>query len=164
MAKPGISPSMRTSPARSVSGTSSRPRTATSSGSGRAEPRTVDEVPVGRLCLDGEILLGPGEEAIPQRRRLSFTGSVSVALALSDKGEIVSEPDVKMAGLPARTRDGRLMDDLIADAALAVLESLARPRRRDPDLVETAVERGVRAAVNAVWGKKPVCHVIVLVV
>ena len=56
------------------------------------------------------------------------------------------------------------MEDLVADAALRVLESLAKPKRRDPDLVEQAVERGVRAAVNSVWGKKPTCHVIVLVV
>jgi ribonuclease J len=85
-------------------------------------------------------------------------------MALSDKGDIVSEPDVKFAGLPLRTTDGRNMDDVIADAALLVLESLPKPKRRDPDAVEIAVERAVRSAVNAVWGKKPVCHVIVLVV
>ena len=131
---------------------------------GPGEPRKVDEVPVGRLCLDGEILLRSDAETVPQRRRLSFTGSISVALALSDKGEIVAEPDVKMSGLPLRAGDGRAMEDIVADAALEVLEGLARPKRRDPDLVETAIERGVRSAVNAVWGKKPVCQVIVLVV
>src|SRR5207249_2216569 len=109
-------------------------------------------------------LVHASEETVPQRRRLSWSGTVSVALALSDKGEIVSEPDVKAAGLPVRARDGRDMEDLIADAALAVLESLPRAKRRDPDVVEIAIERGVRSTVNGVWGKKPVCHVIVLVV
>jgi ribonuclease J len=85
-------------------------------------------------------------------------------MALSEKGEIAAEPDVKFSGLPLRTADGRAMDDIIADAALEIVEDLSKPKRRDPDAVETAVERGVRAAVNAVWGKKPVCHVIVLVV
>jgi ribonuclease J len=131
---------------------------------GPGTPGVVDEVPTGRIGLDGEILIDIGEEAVPQRRRLSYSGAVSVALALSDSGEIVSDPDVKLAGLPSTTRDGRSMDDLVADAALEVLESLPKQRRRDPDLVETAVERGVRAAVNGVWGKKPTCHVIVLVV
>src|SRR4051794_26335248 len=131
-------------------------------GPGRAEQ--IDEVPVGRIGLDGEILVALAEDTVPQRRRLSFAGAVTVAMALSDKGEIVAEPDVKMSGLPLRTRDGRDMEDLIAEAALEVLESLSKPKRRDPDVVEGAVERGVRAAVNAVWGKKPTCHVIVLVV
>jgi ribonuclease J len=124
----------------------------------------VDEAPIGRLGVDGEILIDLAEPTVQQRRRLSFAGSIAVAIALSDKGEIVAEPDVKAAGLPARTADGRDMEDLIADAALEVLESLAKPKRRDPDLVEQAVERGVRAAVNSVWGKKPTCQVIVLVV
>jgi ribonuclease J len=128
------------------------------------DTRVVDEAQTGRLCLDGDILINAADETIPQRRRMSWAGAVTVALALSDKGEIVSEPDVKFSGLPLRTTDGRAMDDVIADAALLVLEGLPKPKRRDPDAVETAVERAVRSAVNAVWGKKPVCHVIVLVV
>ncbi|WP_448952567.1 ribonuclease J [Labrys neptuniae] len=128
------------------------------------DTKVVDEAPTGRLCLDGDILINATEETIPQRRRLSWSGAVSVALALSEKGEIVNEPDVKFSGLPLRSSDGRLMDDVIADAALLVIESLPKPKRRDPDAVELAVERAVRSAVNGVWGKKPVCHVIVLVV
>jgi ribonuclease J len=124
----------------------------------------VDEAPIGRFGVDGEILIDLAEPTVQQRRRLSFAGSIAIAIALSDKGEIVAEPDVKAAGLPARAADGRDMEDLIADAALEVLEGLAKPKRRDPDLVEQAVERGVRAAVNSVWGKKPTCQVIVLVV
>ncbi|MDQ0393816.1 ribonuclease J [Labrys monachus] len=128
------------------------------------DAKVVDEAPTGRLLIDGDILINAADETVPQRRRLSWSGSVSIALALSEKGEIVSEPDVKFAGLPMRTADGRSMDDVIADAALLVLESLNKTKRRDPDAVEVAVERAVRSAVNAVWGKKPVCHVIVLVV
>ena len=128
------------------------------------DTRVVDEAPTGRICLDGDVLINASEETIPQRRRLSWSGAVSVALALSEKGEIVNEPDVKFSGLPVRVGDGRLMDDVIADAALLVIDSLPKPKRRDPDAVELAVERAVRSAVNAVWGKKPVCHVIVLVV
>ncbi|MGN8114064.1 ribonuclease J [Labrys sp. 22185] len=128
------------------------------------DTKVVDEAPTGRICLDGDVLINASEETIPQRRRLSWSGAVSVALALSEKGEIVNEPDVKFSGLPVRVGDGRLMDDVIADAALLVIDSLPKPKRRDPDAVELAVERAVRSAVNAVWGKKPVCHVIVLVV
>jgi ribonuclease J len=131
---------------------------------GPGQPGRIDEVPIGRIGLDGEILVDLQDVTVPQRRRLSFSGAVSVCLALSDKGEIVSEPDVKIAGLPLRSAEGEDMEDLVADAALEVLEGLARQKRRDPDAVETAIERGVRAAVNAVWGKKPTCHVIVLVV
>jgi len=128
------------------------------------DSKVVDEAPTGKIYLDGDILIKGSDDTVAQRKRLSWSGSISIAMALSDKGEIVSEPDVKFTGMPLLTRDGRHMDDVIADAALLVLENLSRPKRRDPDAVETAVERAVRSAVNAVWGKKPVCHVIVLVV
>jgi len=82
-----------------------------------------------------------------------------------------TELSVRLAALDQITQIGAarigpdgFREELVADAALQVVESLPRPKRRDPDLVEVAVERGVRAAVNTVWGKKPTCHVIVLVV
>jgi ribonuclease J len=39
---------------------------------------------------------------------------------------------------------------------------LPKARRSDPDAVTQAIERSVRGAVNAVWGKRPVCHVLVV--
>jgi len=39
---------------------------------------------------------------------------------------------------------------------------LPKAKRRDPEAVENAVHRAVRAAVNQEWGKKPACHVLVI--
>jgi ribonuclease J len=43
-------------------------------------------------------------------------------------------------------------------------ETMPRPRRRDPDAVAEAVRRGLRGAIAAQWGKKPMCHVQILIV
>ena len=50
------------------------------------------------------------------------------------------------------------------DAVEQTLESLPKPRRRDPDAVAEAIRRGVRGAIAERWNKKPICHVHVLVV
>jgi ribonuclease J len=42
------------------------------------------------------------------------------------------------------------------------VDGLSRQKRRDTQLVENAVDRAVRSAVNQVWGKKPACHVMVI--
>jgi ribonuclease J len=131
---------------------------------GPGVPGVIDEAPVGRMCLDGQILVGAEDDTIAQRRKLQWSGVVTIALAVSDKGEIVSDPDVKVAGLPSVLANGDDMVDFIAETALEILEGLSKPKRRDPDVIEGAVERGVRSALNGVWGKKPVCHVIVLVI
>ena len=39
------------------------------------------------------------------------------------------------------------MHEIAYDAALEAFESLPKPRRRDPQAVEEAVKRGVRAAI-----------------
>ncbi len=122
----------------------------------------VDKVSVGRRYKDGEILLPAGAECVAQRRRLAVSGIVSVAMALSDKGDIVGDPDVMIAGLPESTRDGAGFDAIVDAAIFETLDSLPRAKRRDADFVSTAIERAVRNSVNAVWGKRPTVHVLVV--
>jgi len=116
----------------------------------------------GRRLKDGAILLPADQESVGQRRRLAFAGVVSVALALTPKGEMAGDPDVMIAGLPERTREGAAIDALIDDAIFEAFEGLPPGKRRDPDVVSTAIERAVRNSVNAVWGKKPQVHVLVV--
>ena len=122
----------------------------------------IDRVTVGRRYKDGDILLPAGAECVAERKRLSITGVVSVAIALSDKGDLVGDPDVMIAGIPARTRDGAGFDAIVDAAIFETVESLPRAKRRDADFVSGAVERAVRNSVNAVWGKRPTVHVLVV--
>jgi ribonuclease J len=127
-------------------------------------PGLIDEVPAGRIYKDGTLLVAADERTIADRRRLSFSGTVSVALALTDKGDLVDDPSLDLMGIPERDREGRLLAEAVNDAVLETLDSLPRGRRRDPDAVAEAVRRAVRAAVAERWGKKPMCHVHVLTV
>ena len=122
----------------------------------------VDQVAHGQRFKDGSILLASGEECVGERRKLAFAGVVSIALALSPKGGMVGDPDVMIAGLPVRTRDGAAIDALIDTAIFETFEGLPPGKRRDADFVSGAIERAVRNAVNGVWGKKPVVHVLVV--
>jgi ribonuclease J len=124
----------------------------------------IDEVPAARLYKDGALLISAEGRTVADRRRLSFSGTVSVALALTDKGDLVDDPSLDLMGIPERDREGRLLAEAVNDAVLETLDSLPRGRRRDPDAVAEAVRRAVRAAVAERWGKKPMCHVHVLTV
>jgi ribonuclease J len=126
------------------------------------EPGVIDEVPHGRLYKDGEIVLAPDGEAVRQRRGLGFAGVISVGVALTSKGDVVGDPDVAVAGIPARTRDGKAMDALIDRAIFETLDSLPRAVRRDADAAASAIERAVKNTVRAVWGKRPTVHVLIM--
>jgi ribonuclease J len=122
----------------------------------------IDEVPAGRIYKDGRLLVDAQARTVADRKRLSFAGSVSVALALTEKGELVDDPSYDLLGIPERDREGVAMHEIVHDAVLDTFDSLPRAKKRDPDAVAEAVRRGVRAAVNDRWGKKPLCHVHVL--
>lgn len=125
-------------------------------------PAIIDQVAHGRLLQDGNVLLPADDAAIRDRRKLSFAGVISIAIAVTSKGDMAGDPDVQTSGIPARAGDGRALDKIIDDAVFATFESMPRTRRRDPDTLVNAMERGVRAAVNAAWGKRPQVHVLVI--
>ncbi len=124
----------------------------------------IDEIPSGRLYKDGSLLVDAEARTVASRRRLSFSGLISVALALSEKGTLVADPEIELFGVPERDAAGASMSDIARHAVEQAFESLPRPQRRDPDSVGEAVRRAARSAIAERWNKKPICHVHVLVV
>jgi len=128
------------------------------------DARVVDEVPSGRIYKDGTLLVQADARTVADRRRLSFAGAISIALALTEEGRLADEPSYDLIGVPEHDRDGGFMHEVVRDTVLGTFESLPRGKRRDPDTVAEAIRRAVRAAVVERWGKKPMCHVHVLAV
>jgi ribonuclease J len=124
--------------------------------------QVIDQVAAGRVYQDGDLYVHEESRTVAERRKLSFAGIVSVAIAMSGRGDIVGDPWVDMTGLPEEYEPKKSMHDLVADAVDDAITSLPKARRRDPAALEQAIERSVRGAVNNVWGKKPLCHVLIL--
>ena len=122
----------------------------------------VDEVPSGRLYKDGSLLIEAESRTVAARRRLSFAGVVSVALALSERGTLAADPEIELIGIPDADAKGRAMAEIARDAVEQAFETMPKPRRRDPDEVAEAIRRAVRSAIAERWNKKPICHVHVL--
>jgi len=122
----------------------------------------VDQVQHGRLAKDGHVVIPSNDVAIAARTKLAFAGIISIAVAFTARGEVSGDPDVLMSGLPTRTRDGKPMDVTVDDAIFQTIDNLGRGKRRDPEAAANAIERSVRGAVGAAWGKKPLVHVLIL--
>jgi ribonuclease J len=119
-------------------------------------------VPSGRLYKDGSILINAEAKTVAARRRLSFSGIVTIALALSEKGTLAADPEIELIGIPETDAGGASMNEIARDAVEEAFESMPKPRRRDADAVAEAVRRAVRGAIAQRWNKKPICHVHVL--
>jgi ribonuclease J len=127
-------------------------------------PGIIDKLPAGRVYKDGVVLVNAESRTIADRRRLSFVGMVTVALAVTEKGVLAADPEVELLGIPELGKTGLLLADVALDAVHDTVESLPKPKRRDPDALAEAVRRAVRSALAEQWGKKPICYVHVLTV
>jgi ribonuclease J len=122
----------------------------------------LDSVPHGRFYRDGRLLVPHEASGVAERRRLSFAGVVSVAIVLSDSGDVLEDPTIGLSGLPEADAEGEAFRAIVEGAVDEALDSLSKPKRRDAEAVREAVRRGVRADVDAAWGKKPqtIVHVV----
>jgi ribonuclease J len=128
---------------------------------GRAE--IIDEVPAGRLYVDGGMVTPENGEALRERRHAAFNGVLTIAVALDRKGRIASGPQVRALGLPGE--DGyelaEAIDDLAQEAERA-LKRLSGPDRDDDAAVEQALSRAVKKAAYRIWERRPVVETTVL--
>ena len=125
--------------------------------------RIVDEAPWGQLHLDGNFIVRADAPSMRERRKMSWSGVVSVAMAIDSRGRIVSGPDIRTVGLPEEP--GTDLEDFLdelADAAEAAFGRLNGKARTDEDAVEDAVRMAVRREANRIWGRKPVVEAMVL--
>ncbi|MCB1504756.1 MAG: ribonuclease J [Hyphomicrobiaceae bacterium] len=124
----------------------------------------IDDVPVGRLFRDGRLIVSSIEGPVRDRRRLAIAGICVVALVMSDRGEVLADPEIVLDGVPEKDADGEEMYDVVADAVDGALDSMPQKRRKDVETVREAVRRAARAAIGSAWGKKPVCKVLISVI
>jgi ribonuclease J len=125
------------------------------------DPVVSGQVQAGRLVKDGDILT-EATGAVQERRKLSFAGIVTVALAIDERGQVVADPEIETTGIPDKAADGEDIAEIALDAVESALTTLPKAKRRDPDAIQEAVRRSVRAAIADVWDKKPICQVFVL--
>jgi len=122
----------------------------------------IDEVPAGRLYLDGRILYAEGSGAIRSRLRMAEAGLVAIAVAIDDRGEIVAPSEIRLVGAPPRTRSGDSLIELLEDEVEDALDAMPKGRLKDDEQVEKAVRRAARSALGSAWGKKPDIEVMIL--
>jgi ribonuclease J len=123
----------------------------------------VDEVPNGRLYVDGGMLVTEKGEALRERRHASTNGILVVSFAMDRRGKIASDIDVRAIGLPGDevTPLGEALDDL-AERVEQVVGSLKGEARDDDMVVEQAVARVLKKASQQIWDRRPIVETVIL--
>ena len=119
-------------------------------------PKKIDEVRVGQLVLDGDVILPADGATINERRRIGYSGLITVAVAVDSKGQLAGPPLICPFGVPVEED----RDDFIADATDAA--SRAYSPGGDEARTREAVRLAVRRCATLWTGKKPLVDVTLL--
>ena len=120
------------------------------------EPEKLDEVRVGRLVLDGDVILPADGATVNERRRMGYGGLITVAVPVGENGELAGKPLIRPFGIPVEED----RDDFIADATDAATRAFSP--RGDEDKMRESVRLAVRRCATLWTGKKPLVEVMIL--
>jgi ribonuclease J len=120
------------------------------------DPRKIDDVRVGRLVLDGDVILPADGATVNERRKIGYGGVISVALPVGDDGKLAGTPMIRPIGVPVEEDRA----DFIADATDAATRAYSPGG--DEEKTREAVRLAVRRCATLWTGKKPVVEVMLL--
>jgi ribonuclease J len=120
------------------------------------DPVKIDEARVGRLVLDGDVILRADGSTINERRRIGYGGLITVALPLGEGGRLAGLPLIRPFGIPVEED----RDDFIADATDAAARAFNADN--DDEQMREAVRLAVRRCATLWTGKKPLVEVMLL--
>lgn len=123
----------------------------------------IDEVPAGRLYIDGGVMTPENSEELRERRHAASNGVLWVSLAIDKRGKLHIPPQVRSLGLPGDEDYpvSEAMADLSKDATTAV-QKLGPEAREDDRAVEQAIARVLKRASQRIWDRRPVVETTVL--
>jgi ribonuclease J len=119
------------------------------------EPGKVDEVRVGQLVLDGDVILPADGATVNERRKIGYGGLIAVALPVGSDGKLAGPPLIRPFGVPVEED----REDFIADATDAAVRAYGPG---DEEQVREAVRLAVRRCATVWTGKKPLVEVMLL--
>lgn len=120
-------------------------------------PAKIGHATVGRLVLDGDVILPADGATMGERRRIALYGQMSVAVAIDRKGKLLGAPQIRIQGVPVEED----RDDLIDAAADAAVEAVKKDWR-DREKLRESLRLAVRRVAVRFTGKKPVVDVLLI--
>jgi ribonuclease J len=122
-----------------------------------AGPEKIGDERVGRLILDGDVILNAGGSTMNERRKISLAGIISVAVALDADDRPLAQAQIAMQGIPVEEDREAFLAEACEAAAAA-----ARKNSGNEDKLKEAVRLAVRRCATDWTGKKPVVDVLIV--
>lgn len=121
-----------------------------------ATPQVVDHVETGLLAVEPGRIINAGHQAILQRRKLQYSGTVHATLVMNARGSLVADPQISTVGLvdPEAEEGQKFEDDIISEIE-DILADMTREELYDDEFVSEEMRIGIRRFVQHRLSIKP---------
>jgi ribonuclease J len=119
-------------------------------------PKKIGDARIGRLVLDGDVILSADGTTIGERRKMGVNGLITVALAIDGRGQLAGDPLIRPFGIPVEEDRADFLADATDSAARAFAPGVPEEKMRE------AVRLAVRRCATLWTGKKPMVDVTVM--
>ena len=117
----------------------------------------IEQVPSGRMALEGGRVVPLDGELVRGRVRALFNGTATITIVIDKVGNIMGDPILTTSGL-LEPDDFDVEDDVLDEAELAI-ERLSKKDLRKDDIVSEAVRIAVRRYFRNTFDKNAVTSV-----
>ncbi|NQY83145.1 MAG: ribonuclease J [Alphaproteobacteria bacterium] len=126
--------------------------------SSAGDAEIADAFDAGKLAMDGNRYIRSDSRIIVERRKIAFDGVLSIALAVDELGDLVSEPELSALGLLEEE------DEIGYDQLYDALEKACRVFQGHGPLNKhcESVEKAMRQQAHKLLGKRPWVQVLIV--
>lgn len=119
-------------------------------------PEVLDHIEAGLLAVEPGRILAADHDAINQRRKLQFSGTIHITLVMNAKGDLMDRPRISTVGLVDNEgEEGRRFDADVAREIDDILADLTREELRDDKFISEEIRIGTRRFVDHLLRIKP---------
>lgn len=119
-------------------------------------PEIVSHERVGRLVLDGDVILPADGTTMNERRRIAHNGHITVVVVLDAQGQPAAGVEIALQGVPVEEDREAFLEQARTAAAAAADAPAPEEKMRE------AIRLAVRRCATEWTGKKPIVDVLLI--
>ncbi|HEY0113841.1 MAG TPA: ribonuclease J [Allosphingosinicella sp.] len=121
-------------------------------------PQIIGRERVGRLILDGDVILAADGTTMNERRKIAQFGVISVAVALGADDRLRGAAEIAIEGIPVEED----REAFLQEACAAASDAAKRAFGKSEDKIREDIRLAVRRCATDWTGKKPVVDVLLV--
>lgn len=126
------------------------------------EPAVIEEIPHGRLALDGNVVVPLFSTQMRDRAKLMTAGAMFVTIVIRPEEQLYGQPSITLLGVVEEAAEEETIEVIEKQIEIA-FEQMPNDYWKKEEMLSEMVRIACRRAINGLRGKKPITKIHLIV-